>query len=87
MPACFPAGRAGYVRRVLAHHEARTPDDAITRFERVSATFAKIAKPLRSGSFGMSNPETIDFDNFYFQLAPLSIPVRVKQSHSPGVSR
>jgi hypothetical protein len=41
--------------------------------ERISATLAKIAKPSRSGSFDMSNPETIDFDNFYFQFEPLSI--------------
>src|SRR5580700_4798886 len=47
--------------------------------ERVSATFAKIAKPSRSGSFDMSNPETIGFDNFYFQFARLSILLRTKQ--------
>src|SRR5258708_4576957 len=51
--------------------------------ERASATFAKIAKPSRSGSFDMANPETIDFDNFYFQVAALSIRVPVKQRHSP----
>jgi hypothetical protein len=34
--------------------------------ERASATFAKIAKPSRSGNFDMSNPETIDLHNFYF---------------------
>src|SRR5215470_3338140 len=41
--------------------------------ERVSATFAKIAKPSRSGSFDMSNPETMNFDNFYFQFTAVSI--------------
>src|SRR5260370_19981608 len=49
--------------------------------ERVSATFAKIAKPSRSGSFDISNPETVDFDNFYFQFMPLSIRARVQQRH------
>jgi hypothetical protein len=43
--------------------------------ERVSATFAKIAKPSRSGSFDISIPETMSFDNFYFQLVSVSIPV------------
>src|SRR5216683_1574070 len=54
--------------------------------ERVSATFAKIAKPSRSGSFDMSNPETIDFDNFYFQLVPLSIPVGAKRRHAWSIT-
>src|SRR5258708_2203406 len=54
--------------------------------ERVSATFAKIAKPSRSGSFDMSNPETIDFDNFYFQLVPLSIPVGAKRRHGWSIT-
>jgi hypothetical protein len=33
----------------------------------------------------MSNPETIDFDNFYFQFWPLSISLRTKQRHSPEI--
>jgi hypothetical protein len=41
--------------------------------ERISATFAKIAKPSRSGSVDISISETIDFDNFYFQFWRLSI--------------
>jgi hypothetical protein len=49
--------------------------------ERVSATLAKIAKPSRSGSFDISNPETISFDNFYFQLTSLSI-VFTPQRHN-----
>src|SRR4029077_16746858 len=51
--------------------------------ERVSATFAKIAKPSRSGRFDMSNLETVDFDNFYFQFIRLSIRLRAKRCHSP----
>src|SRR5262245_40479081 len=51
--------------------------------ERVSATFAKIAKPSRSGSFDISNPETVDFDNFYFHFMRLSITLRAKRCHSP----
>src|SRR6266481_6152544 len=51
--------------------------------ERVSATLAKIAKPSRSGSLDISNPETIDFDNFYFQFVRLSIPLRSKRCHPP----
>jgi hypothetical protein len=54
--------------------------------ERISATLAKIAKPSRSGSFDMSNPETIDFDNFYFQFERLSIPLGTKQV-IPGETR
>src|SRR5690348_9016315 len=51
--------------------------------ERVSATLAKIAKPSRSGNLDISNPETISFDNFYFQFVRLSIPLWAKQCHSP----
>src|SRR5882724_10249674 len=51
--------------------------------ERVSATLAKIAKPSRSGSLDISNPETIDFDNFYFQFMRLSITLWAKRCHSP----
>jgi hypothetical protein len=51
--------------------------------ERVSATFAKIAKPSRSGSFDMSNPETICFDKLYFQLALLSIGAVSRERGSP----
>jgi hypothetical protein len=32
----------------------------------------------------MSNPETIRFDNFYFQFARLSILLRTKQVTSGG---
>jgi hypothetical protein len=52
--------------------------------ERVSATFAKIAKPSRSGSFDMSNPETIGFDNFYFQFADMSIRLWTNKSLAGG---
>jgi hypothetical protein len=64
--------------RSLAHiHHERGPETRRARSgnERLSATFAKIAKPSRSGSFDISNPETIGFDNFYFQLVSVSIAV------------
>src|SRR5712671_4586300 len=54
--------------------------------ERVSATFAKIAKPSRSGSCDMSIHETIDFDNFYFQLVPLSIALGTKRRHASSLT-
>ena len=34
--------------------------------DRSSATFAKIARPSRSGRLDMKNPETMCFDSFYF---------------------
>src|SRR5271170_4930692 len=72
-----------------AAHRPGNPPAAAPATERASTTLAKMARPSRSGSFGMAILETMCFQSFHLfaEAAPYISPMQAGSRRPPALRR